>query len=184
LVPWKRKGEKFYILFRFWEQKQRQYVFMGKGSFMDMMTVKEGIPMKIRSLGWLVVVALMLLAGAWVFFQREDAQTVTGLGVTLENGGKAVRIALASNPSTGYVWSYRAVPEGMLVEVTQEYIPAPVPPGYVGAGGTQVYVFAGKEGAGGNVILFFEEARPWEEGVIQTYRVALTVKEDGTLSQM
>lgn len=130
----------------------------------------------------LVPVVLSLLAGGWFMIHRKSTETIAGLKVTIENRGQGARIELDSNPSTGYVWSYKASPEGMLSELSQEYIPTPVPEGYVGAGGTQAYVFAAAEGAQGNVSLIFEEARPWEEGVTLSYRVDLTVKEDGTLT--
>lgn len=140
--------------------------------------------MKKRWWVWLIaaLAVLGLLAGGLFLIRKENTETIAGAKFTLEQGGKAARIRLDSNPSTGYEWSYQISPEGMLLEVSQEYEPTQVPEGYVGAGGTQVYVFAAQEGARGNVTLLFEEARPWEEEVILSYRVDLTVKENGTLS--
>lgn len=140
--------------------------------------------MKKRWWIWSLValVVLGLLVEGWFLIQKKNTESIAGLTFTLEQGGKAARLELDSNPTTGYVWSYQLSPEGILREGSAEYIPDQAPEGIVGAGGLQVYVFVPEEGARGPVSLLFEEARPWEEGVVLSYRVELTLKEDGTLS--
>ncbi|MDR1893332.1 MAG: protease inhibitor I42 family protein [Spirochaetales bacterium] len=83
-------------------------------------------------------------------------------------GGSAeVVIELPGNPSTGYSWTWTAVPEGIVRPVLQEFWPqdgsreegSP----RVGAGGVFVFVFAGA--APGETAVIFRYRRSWETGV-------------------
>ena len=137
---------------------------------------------------WRVSLVLGLLAaqaalgGVLALTNEKIPEPVAGLECAVAEDGKSVRIALDSNPSTGYLWSYQLSAQGMLREESQEYIPDEVLEGYVGAGGVQLYVFVPEEGAEGPVFLTFEEARPWEEEVVLAYRVDLVLQKDGTLA--
>jgi len=107
----------------------------------------------------------------------SDAVVVTEAesGGTFAVGkGQGVVVSLAANGSTGYSWSYRAAPEGVLVENKSEYISdRPVIPG---SGGRQCVRFIAAQQ--GTVRLAFEYRRPWETGAApsETAQFDVTVR--------
>jgi inhibitor of cysteine peptidase len=90
--------------------------------------------------------------------QLTEAES--GLAVALEVGQEVVA-TLAANPSTGFHWSYRANPEGVLGPIGEsEYVPdQPVIPG---SGGRERFRFTGLRA--GSATLEFEYRRPFEPG--------------------
>jgi inhibitor of cysteine peptidase len=97
----------------------------------------------------------------------------TGRAVQIPVNG-SLRVSLVANPSTGYTWSYRATPEGVLVETSSEYISnQPVLPG---TGGKQCLRFGA--GQAGTTSLEFEYRRPWEtdQGPMRVVRFEVTVR--------
>lgn len=74
--------------------------------------------------------------------------------------GQVFMITLDGNPTTGYEWEYKMVPDTSIISIQGEYIPANVGPGIVGSGGK--YVYKGKALAPGTVSIIFSYSRPWE----------------------
>ncbi len=103
-------------------------------------------------------------------------------GLKYDTDGKALRVELDSNPTTGYTWSYRASPEGLLTEQSNEYTPQPVEEGVVGSGGVQLYVFVPAAGAHGSVELTFLEGRSWEEGAVRRFQLYIDINDNGEVS--
>lgn len=73
-------------------------------------------------------------------------QTLTdprsGTEATLRPGGE-LRIKLDSNPTTGYFWELDFAETGAVELVSSDYIADPAPPGLVGSGGHQLFIFKG-----------------------------------------
>jgi len=116
-----------------------------------------------RRLVVLVVVGLgtaVLAAGC-----NRAAVTVgpeqSGTSVTLEVG-QQLKVALPSNPSTGYSWQVVSVPS-CLESVGESEFESEAEEGVVGAGGTETFTFSGKESGTGSLEL--EYTRSWETGV-------------------
>jgi inhibitor of cysteine peptidase len=84
----------------------------------------------------------------------------SGLAVALEVGQEVV-VTLAANPSTGFQWSYRATPEGVVDPIGEsEYIPDQ--PVLTGSGGRERFRFTARRA--GSAALQFEYRRPFEPG--------------------
>jgi predicted secreted protein len=71
-------------------------------------------------------------------------------------------ITHGGNPTTGYIWVCTISPEGVVREVSNEYIPDNTNPNIVGSGGKFVFTFEAV--AAGEAELVFSYLRPWEEG--------------------
>lgn len=56
--------------------------------------------------------------------------------------GSTVTVELEANNTTPHRWSYTMSVEGVLEEISAEYVPDPNPKGLDGVGGTQRYVFS------------------------------------------
>ena len=85
--------------------------------------------------------------------------------------GQQLVVTLASNPTTGYSWSYQSSSSGVLRDGPSEYVPTqPVLPG---SGGTERFVFTGADA--GRTRLRFEYRRAWETGVPPAQVVEYTV---------
>ena len=70
-------------------------------------------------------------------------------------------IELDGNPTTGYTWVYTMLPEGIVREVSNDYVPNRT--NVVGSGGKFIFTFeAITEGA---TELNFSYLRVWEEGI-------------------
>jgi inhibitor of cysteine peptidase len=84
----------------------------------------------------------------------------SGLAIALEVGQEVV-VTLAGNPTTGFQWSYRATPDGVLGPIGEsEYVPdQPVLPG---SGGRERFRFTALRA--GSAALQFEYRRPFEPG--------------------
>ena len=91
--------------------------------------------------------------------------TVTSAGgdrrVELQRGQELV-VALDANPTTGYRWEIVGGAPAALEPLGEgQYVPAPVPGGRVGGGGTMTWRFrAVRPGSGA---LRLEYRRPWEK---------------------
>jgi len=92
----------------------------------------------------------------------------------------AAFVTFDANPSTGYTWVCDMEPEGVVAVKKEYYVPAPVPPGTVGSGGTYTFVLV--PAADGETELTFLYLRTWEEPPVpvQTARYTATV-ENGVL---
>ena len=94
---------------------------------------------------------------------------------------KEYTIELEGNPTTGYTWEYTVEPDGILKEVSGEYVADETDENTAGAGGKYVYVLDGvKEG---EATLEFSYVRDWEEEEEPETRVfVLTVDADGNIT--
>ena len=91
-------------------------------------------------------------------------------------------VELTGNPTTGYTWVCSLTPEGIVKEISNEYIPDPTEPGVTGSGGKFVFTFqAIKEG---EAELLFSYLRPWEENVpaLRTETYHANVDGSGSLT--
>jgi sulfatase modifying factor 1 len=86
--------------------------------------------------------------------------------------GEEFTVELASNPSTGYSWVLAGSLPSWLILVNDEYIPDPVPPGYVGGGGTEYWTF--RATAAGTATLTFDYKHPWEVTAVKTHVCSIT----------
>ena len=75
---------------------------------------------------------------------------------------KEFRIALSSNPTTGYLWMTKFDPNYLQL-VNSTYIAYPTRPGIVGSGGIQIFTF--KAIKPGNTEITMQYQRPWAETV-------------------
>lgn len=92
---------------------------------------------------------------------------------------KEYRIELEGNATTGYRWMYKADPEGIVEEVSNDYI-VEGDDGEAGTPGTFVFVFEGvKEG---ETTLEFRYARAWEDEDAQSVSYTLSVDADGVIT--
>jgi len=86
-----------------------------------------------------------------------------------------ITIELEGNPTTGFTWVYAMAPEGIVREVSNEYIPSNTSRDAVGSGGKFVFVFEAI--ASGETELFFKYLREWETEIpaskIMIYKLAV-----------
>ena len=76
---------------------------------------------------------------------------------------KTAIIELEGNPTTGYTWVCAISPEGIVVELSKDYVPNENEEKLVGSGGKFFFTFeAIAEGAAD---LTFSYLRTWEEGI-------------------
>ena len=94
-------------------------------------------------------------------------------------------VKLEGNPTTGYSWTYTMDPEGVVSEVSNEYVADKASEGVVGSGGTFVFKFEAV--APGEAELVFSYHRVWEEDVppIQTvtYKAVVDSANNLTLTE-
>ncbi len=89
--------------------------------------------------------------------------------------GEEFEVVLESNPTTGYQWQLADPAMGGIVAlVSSTYRPDPAPPGMVGSGGKEHWVFRGLKPGETTVSLVY--ARPWEKDApdtSETFRVTV-----------
>ena len=86
--------------------------------------------------------------------------------------GSQFRIALDTNPTTGYEWKYREDPEGLVRLVESKYDPSH--PERIGGGGFDLWIFEGVET--GETRITFEYVRACEAGVEPVKKVRYEVR--------
>ena len=95
-------------------------------------------------------------------------------------------IELEGNPTTGYSWVYAMSPEGIVREVSNEYIAANTVGHVAGSGGKFIFTFEAV--AEGETELTFSYLRPWEENIpaLKTviYRAIVDDKYNLTLTRL
>lgn len=87
--------------------------------------------------------------------------------------GEAFVIMLPSNGSTGYGWNVE-VKSGKASLLAKDFLQASVPPGMVGAGGKQVFVYRAEEP--GAIEIEAKLQRPWEKAPAKTKSFWVTVQ--------
>ena len=100
--------------------------------------------------------------------------------VQAETADSTVSVILQENPTTGYGWNYVASPEGILREVSSEFVQDAGTEGLMGAGGKRTWMFEGA--AAGGTVLHFAYARPFEEGVAPARLVSFVYMVDEGLN--
>lgn len=101
----------------------------------------------------------------------EEAEE--GSLVSLQQG-EFLMVALPGNPTTGFQWEPREVPEFLALLEGVGYLAAGEP-GLVGAGGTFYFRFSAEEPGEGQ--LSFAYRRPWEEGpAAETFTITVSVR--------
>ena len=95
------------------------------------------------------------------------------------------KITLEGNPTTGYTWVYAMSPEGIVREVSSEYIPDKTKDNVAGSGGKFVFVFEAI--SPGETEITFSYLRTWETGIpaIKTviYRALVDDRNNLTLKK-
>lgn len=83
--------------------------------------------------------------------------------ITLQQGA-ILTLKLPANPTTGYSWSMRALPKGIVSQEKESRYESGQTNGHcVGTGGMEIWKFRGEKP--GVTKLVFSYARPWEKGV-------------------
>ena len=100
--------------------------------------------------------------------------------VTLSDDNMLLTFSFYSNPTTGYGWTVTEDPEGILTQLSDEYIPDEVDPEIVGSGGIHTWTYEGN--APGEVTLNFVYARSFEEdSTIEDLTYTIIVNDDYSL---
>jgi len=142
-----------------------------------------------RKLAWVLCLVLLLTGVTFAQASEEIAEEMELMTWTLDEEETTLTITLASNATTGFLWTVEIEPEGIVEAAEGEYLPdepAEEEGLMVGVGGKTVFVInpaMTEEGIGGAVTLMFSYAQPWEEDVDPAIMIAmdLWVVEDGTL---
>ncbi|MCX7878969.1 MAG: protease inhibitor I42 family protein, partial [Ignavibacteria bacterium] len=101
-----------------------------------------------------------------VCYAQDKNYTVPDTAISVSQG-ELFTISLDANHSTGYSWAMGMNPEdGEVLINGYRFITDDVPPGVIGAGGTEVWSFRAKKK--GNVTLNFYYMRPWENEAVRT----------------
>ena len=100
-----------------------------------------------------------------------------GLGCSGSQEQKTATIELEGNPSTGYTWVYTVSQEGVVREVSNEYIPDKHADGRVGSGGRFIFTFDAL--TTGEAKLTFSYLRIWEEDTPPVNTVVYRAVVDG-----
>jgi len=87
--------------------------------------------------------------------------TVFFIGCSEAQKHNTAAVELNGNPTTGYTWVYTMSPEGVLREISNEYIPDNTVEGVVGSGGKYIFTFEAL--INGETELIFSYLRAWEE---------------------
>ena len=122
-----------------------------------------------------IALSILLIMGCAPQEQKDASQASTA-------PAKEYKIVLDGNATTGYEWTYTANPEGIVKEVSSEYIDGNKED-TAGAPGTFVFVFEGaKEG---KTTLDFSYVRSWEEEENpMTASYTLSVDADGNITEV
>lgn len=88
-----------------------------------------------------------------------------------------VSMAFAGNPTTGYDWSYTLSQDGILSEVSNQYVPSETEMELVGAGGIYTWIFEAV--SPGDVTVTFTYVQPWSnEAPAETLAFSFHVDDD------
>ena len=108
-----------------------------------------------------------------------------GLAAGCTQGGQTpaqntATVELAGNPTTGYTWVSEIVPDGVVREVSCEFLQDSAPQGTTGVGGTFVFTFEAV--AAGEAEITFSYLREWEDvPAVNTAIYKATVDAGGNL---
>lgn len=101
-------------------------------------------------------------------------------GCAKKDDSNMLTIELEGNPTTGFNWIYEMDREGIVREVSNEFVQDEAKDGEVGVGGKFVFTF---EGVGeGTVNIDFVCVREWEDKAAEQEIIyAVTVDKDGKI---
>lgn len=125
----------------------------------------------------LLVGATLLITGLYAGDTKEKNTAKCALCVKDEANtrvcaGCSIEVVLDSNPTTGYQWTKKESPEG-IVNISQQYVPNEKNQALVGIGGHEHFtITALKSGA---TTLTFSYKRSWEKDPIKTKTLIVTV---------
>ena len=108
--------------------------------------------------------------------------TVLGLGCSGTQKQKTATIELTGNPTTGYTWVYTMSPEGVVHEVSNEYIADKTDKAVAGSGGKFIFTFEAL--TAGEAQLIFSYLRVWEKDTpsMETVIYRATVDDKNSLT--
>ena len=108
--------------------------------------------------------------------------TIISLGCVGLQGQKTTTIELDGNPTTGYTWVYTVSPEGIVREVSNQYIANRTNNNVAGSGGRFVFTFEAI--TAGEAELVFSYLRLWEEGIppVNTVKYKAVVDDNNNLT--
>ena len=116
-------------------------------------------------------------------FLCVTALSLLSLGCSMAQEQKTAKVELDANATTGYTWVCTITPDGVIHEVSSEYIPDKNNEGITGAGGKQIFTFEAI--AEGEAELVFSYLREWETGIpplkTVTYKAIVDNKNNLTL---
>ena len=90
---------------------------------------------------------------------------------TLRPRGELV-VKLASNPTTGYYWSQVGGDDGIVTQLSDDYVADPAPDGVVGSGGQQVITFQAVAAGKTSLVLSYQRS---PEDVAETRKIKVRV---------
>ena len=99
-----------------------------------------------------------------------------GLGCSGTQKQNTATVELMGNPTTGYTWVYTMLPEGVVREVSKEYIADKTYEGIAGLGGKYIFTFEAL--ITGEAKLIFSYLREWEKDTPATETVVYIVTVD------
>ena len=102
------------------------------------------------------------------------------VAVQAEPAGRTVSVILDENPTTGYGWTFVMNPDGIIREVSSDYVQDPGSENLMGAGGKRTWLFEGI--AQGDTALRFTYARPTEAGVPPAREIFFLFRADQMLN--
>lgn len=121
-------------------------------------------------------------AGALTVGNAREPRKDETVAYRVEGEGRSLLIDLKSNPTTGYTWTYKVLPENLLMETRNEFELPAVVDVQAGTGGIHHLSFATEEATRGAVTLTLSEGRSWEEDVLQTYEISLEIGDKGVIT--
>ena len=115
-------------------------------------------------------------------FLCVTALSLLSFGCSMTQEQKTASIELEGNATTGYSWVYTMSPEGVINELSNDYIPDKTNDGIAGSGGKFIFTFEAV--SEGEAELVFSYIKKWETGVppIKTVSYKAIVDNKGNLT--
>ena len=130
----------------------------------------------------LLVIALLVCVVALIACTaRAQARTDTSQNTaTTETPQTVATVELRGNPTTGYTWICAIAPDGVVKELSNEYVQDDNPQDADGVGGTFIFTF--ESIVEGEAEITFSYLREWEDNPASTVTVYRAVVDaDGNL---
>lgn len=106
--------------------------------------------------------------------QQSDVPSFDDSGQPIElTIGQEFKIALDSNPTTGYLWRLSQPQDETIVTFVGDKYEIPTTPGRVAGGGKHIWTF--RAVGQGHTVIVLEYCRPWEKGVAPIKKATFTV---------